>query len=159
MVRRKKVTNDASQKSVVEPVFKGAQQVVSALLEQVEKHPATFDAMLEEVIVDRHVLEATKVQAANVITGLKTAEAEASGVPKEVVSEVVIEENQTTSDALEIDMKGINLNSILKDGFDYSTLNHISPTPSPNPSANPSPKHTSSPVQQSEPMVESPEFT
>lgn len=78
-------------------------------------------------------MKIAKVQVIEVIYGLNTVEVEASGVPDEVVSEAIVEENQATSDALETYIIGINLNSILKDGFNYSTLNHISPTPSHNP--------------------------
>lgn len=55
-------------------------------------------------------------------------------------------------------MTGNNLNSIFV-FFYSSTLNQKSPTPSPNPSPKPSRKHTSSLVQQSELMVESPNPT
>lgn len=60
---------------------------------------------------------------------------------------------------MKIDMKGNNMNSNFEDCFDSYTLNYISPTPSPNPSLKPSPKHTSSFVQQSKHMVESPNPT
>lgn len=105
-------------------------------MEQVEKHHATFDSLLEEVVVVSDVLETTEVQVAEVITSLKsiekTVKAGAFGVPKKVVSkvvayldyEVVDEENQATLDYMETDMTSRNLSSILKDHFDYSTLNH-----------------------------------
>ncbi|XP_050895383.1 uncharacterized protein LOC127102002 [Lathyrus oleraceus] len=76
-----------------------------------------------------------------------------------LASEVIGEEEQVSSDAMEIDMKSNNLNFIFKDCFDSSILNHISLTPSPKPS----PKHTPSPVhnrfQLSEPVIDSPNPT
>lgn len=56
-------------------------------------------------------------------------------------------------------MTGNNLNSIFEDCFNYSILNHISPTPSPKPSCKPYLKHTSSPIQQSEPVMDPPNQT
>lgn len=46
-------------------------------------------------------------------------------------------------------MTSINLKCILEGNFDYSTLNHKSPTPSPNLSLNQSPKHTLLPFGES----------
>lgn len=40
------------------------------------------------------------------------------------------------------------MNLISEDDFDYTTLNHISPTPSPITSPNQSPKHTSLPIDE-----------
>lgn len=61
--------------------------------------------------------------------GLKFVETETSSFLEEVVSEAVVEENMTTSDALNIGMTNINLNLISEDDFYYSTLNHKYPTP------------------------------
>lgn len=99
---------------------------------------------------------------------MKTAKgasiAEASSVLEEVVSEaatnlpfeVVGEKNQAASDVVESDITGNNMNSIYKDCFYSSTLNHISATPSPKPS----PRHTPSPIpniiQHLEHMMDSP---
>lgn len=85
LMRRKMNANAGVQKSVVEPGFRGAQLLASALLEHAEKQPETSYAMLEETVFDKYVLEIVEVQVAKVILGLKTAEVEASGVPKEVV--------------------------------------------------------------------------
>lgn len=52
-------------------------------------------------------------------------------------------------------MTSNNLKSIFEDCFDSSNLNHISPIPSPKPSPKPSLKHTSSPIQQLEPVMNS----
>lgn len=116
-------------------------------------------------------METAKVQAAKVVVGLKSAEeaskVEASGVPKYVVSEfsinlaseVVDEEKQAASDVMETDMTNSSLNSIFEDCFDYSTLNHISLTPSPKPSYKPSPEHISSLVHKSEPVMNSTNLT
>lgn len=41
--------------------------------------------MLEEAVVDRYVLEIDEVKAVEVIVGLKTAEAEAFGVPEKFI--------------------------------------------------------------------------
>lgn len=78
------------------------------------------------------------------IAGLKSVETKAYGI-----LEVVVEENLTTSKALNTGMKGNTLNLISEDDFDYSTLNHKSSTPSPISSPNQSPKHTSLPVDES----------
>lgn len=146
LVKRKKIANVAAQKSDVKHVFGGAQLLSSTMLEHAEKHHVASGALLEEVDVDRDDLDIAEVQAIIVIVGLETAEAEASGVPKEVMSEFIAEENLATSYTLQTDMTCINLNSISNGGLDYSILNHISPTPSQYPSPNQSLKHTSSPV-------------
>lgn len=152
-------------------IFKGAQMLVFTLLEHAEKQPETSDDQLEEVIVGGDVLKTAEVQATEIIVELKCAEgtpdAEAFVVPEEVVSEavtdlafeVVGEENQATPDVMETDMTCHNLNSIFEDCFYYSTLNQKSPTPLPNPLPKQYPKHTPSPVQQSEPVVESHNLT
>ena len=68
--------------------------------------------------------------------GLKVVEAYAN-------SEEVIPET-TASDALIYGETCINLNLISEDDFDYTTLNHISPTPSPISSL----KHTWLPINE-----------
>lgn len=101
--------------------------------------------MIKEVIVVGD-LESTEVQVAEVIVRLKFVETEAFGIPEEVISKVVVEENLVTSEALNTNMARINLNFVSGDDFNYYTLNHKSPTPSPNCSSNHSPKHLSSPT-------------
>lgn len=59
LVRRKMNADVAIQKSVVESNFRGANY--QPLLEHVEKHPETFDALLEEADVDRDVVEIPEV--------------------------------------------------------------------------------------------------
>lgn len=165
LVRRNKVADARAQKDVKGVSLKGAQLIVFALLDQDEKQLA--NPQLKEVVAEGEVLETDEVQAVEVIARLKTvegaSEAEASCVSEEVVSEaatnlifeVVSENKQATIDAMEIDIKGNNFNSIFEYYFDSSILNHISPTPSPKPS----PKHTSSPVQQLEHVMDSPNPT
>lgn len=61
---------------------------------------------------------------------------------------------------METYMPSNNLDSIIDDCFESSTLNHISQTPSPKPSPKPYPEHTLSPdhnrVQLSKPVIDSP---
>lgn len=121
-------------------------------MDHTEKQPA--DAQLEEATAREEVLEIDKVQATEVITGLKTvddaSEAEASSVPEgvaskattNIASEVFGNEDQATSDAIETDMKSNNLNFTLEDCFESSTLNHISPRPSQKSPPKPSIEHT-----------------
>lgn len=145
LVRRKLNTDDAVQKSVLEPILMSDNMLASTTLEQVEKHSETSEAMVREVADVGVDLENAEVQATEVIAGLKSAETEASSIPEVVVSEVVIEENLDTSEATDTGMTGINLKSILEDDFDYATLNHKSQTPSPNLSLS----YTLSPVGES----------
>lgn len=75
------------------------------------------------------------------MVGLKFIEA--SKVPGEVVSETI-----APSEALNTGVTGIDLNLIFEDDFDYTTLNHISPTTLPIPSPNQSLKHIYLPVDE-----------
>lgn len=91
-------------------------------------------------------METGEVRVGEVIDGLKFA--------TNLALKANGEENGATPDVMETDMTCNNHKSIFEDCFD-STLNHTSPTFSPKPSPKPSPEHTSSPVQQSKPVVES----
>ena len=75
-------------------------------------------------------MEIAEVQGEKLITGLKPSEIKASSIPEEVVSEAFVEENVTTSEALNTGMTSINLNSIFEYDFDYSIPNHKSHIPS-----------------------------
>lgn len=100
---------------------------------------------MEEVVARGEVLETVEVQVVEVIVGLKFVEGpskvESSCVPEEViseaatniVSEVVGEETQVVPNVMETDILSSKLNYVFKDCFDSSTLNHLSPTPSPKP--------------------------
>lgn len=142
-------TIGSNQENVIEPVFRGAQLLASTLLEHAGKHPQTSKTIMEDDVGTGIVLETAKVQAVEVIGGLKSVQTEASGIPEEVFSKAIEKENLATSEALNTGMTSINLNCILEDDFYYSTLNHKSHTPSLNPSPNQSPKRTSLPIGES----------
>lgn len=78
------------------------------------------------------------------MVGLKSVVTEASDVHEEVVLETIV-----ASEALDTGGTCINLNLISEYDFDYTTLNHKSPTPSPIPSYIPSLKLHSSPTAES----------
>lgn len=171
LIRSKNIVDDEAHKVTEGTTLRGAQLLDSAMLDQAEKQPITSDDLLEEVVVEEDILETIEIQVVEVITGLKfverVLEVEAYVVQEEVLSDAATnfaskatgEENLSTPDAMKIDITGRNIKSSFDDCFDYSTLNHKLPTPSPNPSNKPSPKHTSSLAHQSEPMMESPNPT
>lgn len=122
---------------------------------------------MEQVATAGEVRKTTEVQSNEAIVRLKNVEgayeAEASGVPKEFVSEsatkLASEKVQATSNVVETNMTGNNLNYIFEDCFDSSTLNHISPTPSLKPYPKHTPLNVHNSVQQSKPVMDSPNPT
>lgn len=96
-----------------------------------------------------------------------TYDAKTSPIPEEVVpkvasnlaSEAFVEKEQAALDAKETDITRNILNYIFEDLFDSSTLNHISPTPSPKQSLKHTPSPTHNIVQLSEHVMYSPIHT
>lgn len=142
-VMKTKIMDVRAQKVVEGDIHRGEKLIASTLLDQEKEQHVSSEAQVEEDAAIEDVLKTPGVRPAEAITGLKsaegTSEVEASVVLEEGVSklatnhasEVVVYKGQASLDSEETDITGNNLNSISKEFFYSSTLNHISPTPSP----------------------------